>query len=363
MNEDYSYFQGQEFRTSLANYERMLATGEPAELDSEALTDIAEYYAMNQRMEDANRCIQYALSFYPDSVDPQIFLSRQQMFQGNQEKAWAICNAISDQDDREVLFLRAELFFYFGENDRAFDLLLSCYLNAEKEDAPELFYDAIALAMDYGLGDKALLWVKRLRTDYPEYTDAIALQAEIHNYRREYQQAADLLRGNIELIAYDIQAWLQMAEACLWLENYDDAMEAVDYALAIEPENADALIMRANILLDTDRLEEAHEYYVRFLHYFPNDERANYLDSQCLIDCGCYESAIGRLELLAAQPGSAIRGYVLSYLAYCHDQLKHTEQSLHYRQQAEKERTNYLSTLFPDLYPEGDNTEEPLSSD
>ena len=80
MNEDYNYFQGKDFRKSLAAYEHMVATGEPAEFDSETLTDIAEYYAMNQRMDDADRCIQYALSFYPDSVDPQIFLSRQQMF-------------------------------------------------------------------------------------------------------------------------------------------------------------------------------------------------------------------------------------------------------------------------------------------
>ena len=109
MNEDYNYFQGKDFRKSLAAYEHMVATGEPAEFDSETLTDIAEYYAMNQRMDDADRCIQYALSFYPDSVDPQIFLSRQQMFFGQRAEAWRICNAITDQDDREVIFLRAEL--------------------------------------------------------------------------------------------------------------------------------------------------------------------------------------------------------------------------------------------------------------
>ena len=114
MSEDYSYFQDKEFLSSLAAYERMRSNGEPIELEPEMLTDIAEYYAMNQRMDEADRCIEYAVSFYPDSVDPQIFLARQQMFYGNQEEAWRICNAITDQSDREVIFLRSELYMSYG---------------------------------------------------------------------------------------------------------------------------------------------------------------------------------------------------------------------------------------------------------
>ena len=115
MNEDYNYFQDAEFRQSLADYERLLETGEYIEFESETLTDIAEYYAMEQRMDEANRCIRYALSFYPDSVDPQIFLSRQQMFAGNEKEAWQLCRKIADQDDREVIFLKAELNLYFNK--------------------------------------------------------------------------------------------------------------------------------------------------------------------------------------------------------------------------------------------------------
>ncbi len=358
MNEDYNYFQGKDFRKSLAAYEHMVATGEPAEFDSETLTDIAEYYAMNQRMDDADRCIQYALSFYPDSVDPQIFLSRQQMFFGHRAEAWRICNAITDQDDREVIFLRAELHFYFNESQKAFDLLLQEYQKADDEEAPDFLYDSIALCKDYGFGDKAMEWVQLLRKDFPDYNEAIALQAEIHNYRREYDKAISLLEANIQQVPFDTQAWLQMAEAYLWLERYEEATEATEYALAIEPENAEGILMMANILLDSNHLDEAHEYYSRFLKSFPNDERANYLDAQCLIDAGQHEAAIQRLERLA-QTSYTIRGYVLSYLAFCHAQLGHDEQSLHYRQQAEKEEFNNLSSLFPDLYPGPDLTINP----
>lgn len=351
MNEDYNYFQDEEFRASLAAYEHMQQTGEETELDSETLTDIAEYYAMNQRMDDANRCIQYALSFYPDSVDPQIFLSRQQMFFGNKEKAWSICKAIPDQEDREVIFLQAELYFYFTEPQDAFQLLSQHYNDLPDDEAPEFLFDSIALCMDYGFGEKALTWVLQLRHDFPDYIPAIPLQAEVHNLRHEYQQAVDLLMPNLSLLAFETQAWLQLAEAQLWLDNYDEALEATDYLLAISTDNAEGLMMRANILLDLGEFDEAHSLYTRFLSFFPNDEKANYLDARCLVEQEKYAQAIQRLELLAAKPGSTLMGYVYSHLAYCYDQLGHTEQALHYRQQAEREEYNCLGELFPDLYP------------
>ena len=58
-------------------------------------------------------------------------------------------------------------------------------------------------------------WVQLLRKDFPDYNEAIALQAEIHNYRREYDKAIALLEANIQQVPFDTQAWLQMAEAYL----------------------------------------------------------------------------------------------------------------------------------------------------
>ena len=353
MNEDYNYFLTKEFRRSLAAYEQMVKSGREVELDSETLTDIAEFYAMNMQEEEANRCIQYALSFYPDSVDPQIFLARQQMFHGNKERAWQICNAIADQDDREVTFLKAELSLHFQESEQAFNILMSNYDPNAGEEAAEYLYDSIVLIKDYGFGDKALDWVLYLREKHPDYLPALALQAEVHNYRREYTLAIELLEHYIGEAPYDAHAWLQLAEAYLWIERHDEALEAVDYALAINPEDAEALLLRGNILCDAMRMEEAHTYYRRFLNYFPQDERVIYMDAQCLISMEQFEQAIAQLEYLLKQPGSnPMHGDYYSYLAYCHQELGHEEQARHYRQQAEKEPTNSLQQLFPNLYPE-----------
>ena len=350
MHDDYTYFQDHEFRTSLAAYERMQAGGEMAELDAETLTDIAEFYAMSQRTDDANRCIQYALSFYPDSVDPKIFLARQQMFLGNLKKAWDICNDIAEQADREVIFLRAELYLQGQQKERAFELLYETYLH-DKEDAAEFLYDSIGILKDYGHTEKALDWAEMLREHFPDYLPAIALQAEIYNQMEDFGTAAMLLDKYLYESPFDTQAWIQMGEAQMGLEHYKEALEAVDYVLAINSEHAEALLLRGNILYNSGEVREALRHYRMFLAYYPDDISTICLEIQCMIDLKENETAIERLHFLLSHDNQYLPGYCYSYLAYCHAQLGHDEECLRYRKMAEKEPYNNLYYLFPDLYP------------
>ena len=107
--EDLSYFQEEEFKKNLALYEQMLQGGQSVYLEADELTDIAEYYLVQNDTDKAMACIQYALNIHPGSIDPLIFLARQKMFNGDIEGAKTIRDCITDPNDREVIFLNAEL--------------------------------------------------------------------------------------------------------------------------------------------------------------------------------------------------------------------------------------------------------------
>ena len=83
--EDLSYFQEEEFKKNLALYEQMLQGGQSVYLEADELTDIAEYYLVQNDTDKAMACIQYALNIHPGSIDPLIFLARQKMFNGDIE--------------------------------------------------------------------------------------------------------------------------------------------------------------------------------------------------------------------------------------------------------------------------------------
>lgn len=351
MREDFSYFQDCEFQSALAAYEHMLAGGTEPNLDAETLTDIAEYYVLNHREEEAYRCIDYALSFYPDSIDPQIFLARQQMFFGNNKEAWDICQHIYDQQDREVVFLKAELMLRDDKVNEAIEMLYDYYKSIDDEEAADFLYDSIVLVKDYNFIEVSNDWCAQLRQDYPDYTAAISLQAEIYNNKGDYQKAVDLLQEHIHEIAYDTQAWLQMAESQWWLDNLDDALEATEYALAINKDDADALIQKGNILYDADRPEEAHQCFLRFLRFFPKEARAIYMDAQCLLVMEQYEEAITQFERLSNTDDAIYRGYTRSYLALCYYKTKNRERMLHYLRLAGKEKYDCLHELFQNILP------------
>jgi len=348
LNDDNNYFQDKEFLSSLKAYERMNSGGEPAELSPETLTDIAEYYAMNQRDQEATRCIQYALSFYPDSIDPQIFLARQQMFFGNQKEAWRICNAISDQDDHEVLFLRAELQFRDTQDRHAFDPLFDEYFNLRENndpDAPEMLFDVIQMLKDYDFQTFALIWAKALRIEYPDFTDILVLEAEMYNKKHMHQKTISLLEPNIHLIPYNIRAWQYLGEAYLFANKLHEALEATDYALAIDSEDPQIIILRANIHYENKELEEAYNWYEKFRAIFPDEPRLLYLEGQCLSDIGNYELAIKRLENFTSKPDSPMHGYAYGYMAYCYRKLGDEEHCKLYIRMAKLEFENNLKEL------------------
>ena len=63
--EDLSYFQEEEFKKNLALYEQMLQGGQSVYLEADELTDIAEYYLVQNDTDKAMACIQYALNIHP----------------------------------------------------------------------------------------------------------------------------------------------------------------------------------------------------------------------------------------------------------------------------------------------------------
>ena len=104
-----SYFEKPEFKQRLAHYEEMLLSGDTRYFEATDLTDIAEYYAMNGDSLRAEAALDYALRLHPDNLDALIFKARARLINGHLNEAMNIAESITDQQDREVLFLKAEL--------------------------------------------------------------------------------------------------------------------------------------------------------------------------------------------------------------------------------------------------------------
>ena len=289
-DDDWRYFQSREFRQLLQRYESAQKAGVPLYMDADELTDVAEYYMSQQREKEATAAIALAVDLHPDSIDPQIFLARQQMFHGNLAEANHICDEISDQSDREVYFLRAELLIRAQKTDEA-DRLLDEALQS-MTDEPELFiYDSAGVFMDYALWPQARKWVEKLKQRFPDYPDARFLEADLLVSTGDNEQAEPILNAILDADPYDTRAWNLLADAQSALEKYQEAVDSAEYVLAIEENDRHALLTKANAFFHLNRLEEAHDIYAAVLETDKSDETIYYMDAVCLTNMERFEEA------------------------------------------------------------------------
>ena len=346
--EDLSYFGEEEFKQHLAQYEEMLHSGRSVYLEADELTDIAEYYMMKGETEKATACIEYAMRLHPGSVDPLIFQARQHMFADDMEGAKAICNQITDQTDREVIFFNVDM--YLNENylEGAQQYIESVIENID--DDPEQFaYDIAYVFLDYNYFQIAEEWCEKALSIHPEDDKNLKLKAEILLGRNEPEKAIQTLNQALDINPYNIFAWHAMTEAYIQLNDYSKAIETVDFALAINEKDAHAMQLKANCFFYLNNFKEAHRYYTTYLKEFPTDEVGLFYDGLCLSNLQCYEEAIVQFKegWKHAQPRSMEQQQLYSHLSLVYSKLGQVDEAIRYIEQANEIRpTEYSLDVF-----------------
>lgn len=327
--DDQQYFEHPDFKRALHQYEEGMQESGSVYMDADDLTDIAEYYMVHGRREEADRAIELAVSLHPDSIDPQVFLSRQQMFQNNLEEAHRICDAIIDQQDREVQFLNAELMIREQETEKAVNYLRG--ISQEITDERDFFlYDSAGIFLDYSLWEEAKVFAAILEQEYTSFHKLKELKADIFANTGEYESAIPILQGIIDESPYNVYAWNLLAESQLATEQFNEAMDSVEYVFAIDPQNQRAKITKANCFFHLNAPERAHELYREYLAENPQDDVIYFLDSVCLSGMERYQEAAEALTKAneVGEGYSSEQFHIYLQQTYVESKLRHYDQAM-----------------------------------
>lgn len=265
-----SYYQSRHFLRLLHRYEKAVSEGHVPYLEADELTDIAEYYMTGKQDAKANQAIQAAINMHPDSVDPQIFLARQKMFYGQLDEARAIVDAITEQQDSEVVYIRAEILIKEEHAAEASEFLLG-QMNLMQDCLDTYLHDCVAIFMDYDQWDLAEEWLERLRESFPDHPQLSIMEAEIEMGLDNYEDALTMLQKILDDEPYNSEAWNLLSETYVALEMFPEALEAADYSLAINPEDSNALLMKGNAYMHDEQMGAAIEQYKQYLEAQPDD--------------------------------------------------------------------------------------------
>lgn len=327
--EDEWYYSRPEFKEQLERYEQAVRQGASIYMDADELADIAEYYMMQHREQEADQVISLSLALHPNSVDSQVFLARKQLFDGNIDEAKRICQGIVDQEDREVKFLYAEILIKEDRGRDAVAYMLQVYRTLD-EARDHFLYDTSNLFADYCLWEYALMWTNRLIRLNPAYPKVYQQKAELLVCLGRYAESIPVLNKILDADPYHKDMWNLLAEAQGATGHYAEALDAVEYVLAIDKDDVLALATKAGCMYHMQKPAEAHQLYSRYLKETPDDGHVMFLDAVCLSTLERYEEAAQQLEraLALCTPDSDDYAHMLVEKAYVESKLHHADKAM-----------------------------------
>ena len=335
MNNDLSsYFEDPEFKELLAKYEGMVENHTPTYFDAEELTDIAEYYASigdEQKTEDA---IDFALRLHPNNTDALVFKSRSLCIKGKLEEAYQVMNLIEDTSDREVQFLKADLLMEERRMEEADAIYLA--LAQSEDESLEVLMDIFMTYMDTNQKEYAARWLKKIEekgyneTNSQKFRDA---WCDFCMTFGEPEKATNAFQITLDERPYSLIHWNGMAKCYLAQNEIEKALEAAEFALAIEENNPEALEVKAFCYCQTENLDEAIAIYQQLLPESKAPSRIYAMMAKCYLD---KEMAVEAKEIClkwlkdCPKMTAFEKSEVYSYISLCCFNLQQPEEGMKY---------------------------------
>lgn len=264
-------YQNKDFKDKLRLYEDSQKNGCPVFLEPDDLTDIAEYYFYHGRANEALTTIRYAIKTFPGALHPLAFMARYAILvKGNAQEAFDYASQIANKDDLDYYYTIAEIFIADDRTKEAQEYLLKQEGCIDEDDQEDFYLDAATLFADYSCLEEALFWLdKSSDTTSPDY---IELQGRIAMMQGDYEKSERIFNKLLDEDPYASDYWNQLASSQFLNDNMQGSIESSNFSLAIDPDDFDAVLNKANGLFQIGNYDEALKYYKRFKHLQPLNE-------------------------------------------------------------------------------------------
>jgi tetratricopeptide (TPR) repeat protein len=340
------YFDSDEFRELLAEYEEAVNNGQPVFMDADELAEIADYYQLTEHFDEADQAIDLALSLSPGAISPLTYKIHEALWNGDIQEARNYLNQITETDEPDYIYDKAEILLAEERVEEADLLLREEFKNVPPEEYQDYVVDVANIYADYNYPEKAMQWMTRAHhEDSPEFKE---LMARTLFGLGKYQDSEKLWGELIDDNPFSKHYWNALASTQFMNEDYNGSIESSEYAIAIDPDDPEGLLSKANALYRLYNYEEALKYFQRYSEKVPDDEFGLMHQGTCLINLGRYEEAINTLKnaIDTAPDDSIYLGDIYQELSFAYGETGDDEKALSMLDKADEyEETDKVQTL------------------
>lgn len=307
----------------IKRYEEMLKTQGSEFFDLHELIDIAQYYETQGEINSAIEVLNYALKIYPGNVDILSKLALCMYWTGEMDKAYDIISTLPMINDFAIK-AKADILFGKGEIAEARELIFKI-VNDPQMDVIDCL-EALDILGEHELYADALEAIQIVISRFGYSDDVVEEYFYFNSELERFEDNANFLNNLLDKDPYNIENWCKLARTYGALHQPDKALDACEFALAIDPEHEFASNLKAFFYYEGRNYDKALEIFT--LLYERNHE--NYTVLLGLGDCYWakqdYTNALKYLQL--AIDIDDMIAEVRYMAAYCAFQLDSFQQAL-----------------------------------
>ena len=115
-------------------------------------------------------------------------------------------------------------------------------------------------------------------------------------HRGNYEESERIFNELIDSDPYSTPYWNHLASAQFMHNNIRDSIQSSEFSIAINPNNADAILNKANGLFSLGNFKEARKFYKRFCELCPQEESGEMFQGICYLNMEEPEKGIKHLK-------------------------------------------------------------------
>lgn len=293
--EDDKYFDSDEFRDILRYYEKCVREGVPCIVDGDSYADIAEFYYNKGEVQNAMDALDEAIRLYGNPTLPLTMKARYLFTeQHDYDGAMTLLDRVEDKSDVEYIYTLAEIMIAEGRDDEAEQLLADRFDTLGDDEREDYILDVAELYLDFFMPECADMWLQKYEDkDDPEYLE---VAARVLMSEEKYSEGEKILDTLIDKDPFSKNYWNTLASSQMLRGDVSGGITSSEYAIAIDPNDAEAVRNKVYGLLLLGNFEEALSYCQRLKEIEPDNGVHLLLEAICHLRLKNVEAARAALS-------------------------------------------------------------------
>jgi len=294
-------------------YEEMLAKAASIYFDTDEFEDIAFYYELEEQYQLAYETVCNGLTIHPGSHELLVKKALYLLCIEKPEEALELIDSLHITSAQSLL-IKADIYLANKKLDESL-VIVDQVIQEAKPDFT-LYLDVSDVFANNDYFDLAISYLKKGLEIFPDNSDLTRELAFTYGDSEQFELMVESLNQLLDANPYEISDWISLIRAYGSMNQLDKAVEACDFALAIDDKNEEVQMMRAVCLYENGSSEAAASAFEECVKFESANVAFLIVVIQCFLELKRYDKALVVAERIIAENPDNADGYYQRAICY-----------------------------------------------